>query len=189
MNVNFLPAILPDPRNGESDQVINIVIAYDTVAAGQRAVRLFSSLDRNQRGIGKFRPQPWRFDLLVDSDCCEFAAEDAMRADVIIVSASRGSDLPAALKTWLRTCLGRRRGTRIALVALMGTEEDMDGANSPRLEFLRNAASEFGFDFFAPLPAVTAGSAAIARQPEIPFVAPPQASDQGTLYRHWGIND
>lgn len=197
MLLSMRTAYFVNPRFATGDeaqtQPFNLVIAYDSVAAGQRAMRLFSYLGREHGDVLKFQTQPWRFDLLADPDWCQFAALDAIKADLLIISASSGSDLPVAVRSWISACLARKRGTHAAVVALFGTEEEMDTADSSRLQFVRMAAKEAGLDFFAPL-ADSAGSASSTTAgiqhraqtvtqtlDEILRPTPPR--------RHWGINE
>ena len=196
----------------ECNEVFNVVIAYDNVAAGQRAMRLLSYLRREHGESIRFQPQPWRFDLLGHPDWRQFAVADALKADLLIISASGGSGLPTAIRSWITACFARKRGANAAVVGLCGSEGKMDDADSPRLQFLQSAAREAGLEFFAPLPTCQHALTKVQTEPgqlkdwtggldefrnpaarqqlgEVPLPAPSQAFRQITPYRHWGINE
>ena len=150
MRTTLLPAIRTQRDAQEDSRPFNVTIVYDQLAAGQRAMRLFSHLDREHKSEVSFQPFPWRFDFVADPKLGEFAAADALKADLIIISTTTRSDLPSVVQDWLLACLARMRGRNAAIVALSGTEEQMDQSDSPRLEFLRRAAKNAGLDFFTP---------------------------------------
>jgi CheY-like chemotaxis protein len=110
-------------------------------------------------------PSLWRFDLLEDPDWRAAATAEAAEAGLVVISTSSKGDLPAAVRDWVHGCL--QAGTRApgALVALLGPAGTMDTWDSPRIQFLRNAAESAGFDFFAPAlhPAVEAPNRGLAR--------------------------
>jgi hypothetical protein len=184
------PLLTPftDRNEPESERDFSVVIAYENLAAGHRAMRLFADLVEEHRGHLTFRPRPWRFDLLADPEWRQFAAADARRADLLIISTGNDSDLPASVRSWVRLCLARKAGGGV--VALFGTEGQMDTADSPRLQFLKQAAEEAGLDFFAPL----------APEPRAEW-SRTRATASGTVQsgaaalhpaaanRHWGINE
>lgn len=58
--------------------------------------------------------------------------------------------LTISVEDWIKSCLQRKRGSSAAVVALLGPEPDMDGQDSPRLQFLEGVARKAGLDFFAP---------------------------------------
>jgi len=176
----------------ESEDVWRIMIAYDALAAGQRAFQLFSRLDQEHVEGVHFQVQFWRFDLLSDPAWREFAAVDLTKADMIIIAASRKSDLPMHVQTWLSKCLAGRKTNDAAILALFGTEEEMDGAESPRLQFLQSIARAAGLAFFAPLQheADATAPSVYWRAPTLTITHP--ASDalgRAPLGRHWGTND
>jgi hypothetical protein len=178
-----------DRNELESERDFSVVIVYENLAAGHRAMRLFTDLVEEHKGNLRFRPKPWRFDLLADPEWRQFAAADARRADLLIISTGNDSDLPASVQSWLRLCLAQKSGGG-GVVALFGTEGQMDSAESPRLRFLKQAAEEAGLDFFAP-PAPDNG--AECRRTRAAMSGAIQAG-KGALHpaaanRHWGINE
>jgi hypothetical protein len=131
---------------------LNIVIAYDDVPAGQRAMHTLADLGRDFADEMDLGPQLWRFEYLEDPDWRALATVDALKADMLIISTTSKTELPAAVESWLTACLAQKHGTSAAIVALLGTVDNMDEPDSPRFQFLRRVAIEAGLDFFAPRP-------------------------------------
>lgn len=131
---------------------LRIVIAYDEVAAGKRAMRVMSDLGRGLGEAVEFEPLPWSFDLLADTDWAGVAADDAVKADILILATSSADPLPPAVGRWAEAAISRKHGTAAAVVALFGPEERPDGHGSARLEAIRTAARQAGLGFFAPAP-------------------------------------
>jgi hypothetical protein len=206
-NAPLLNTVL-EIRHEDSDWAFNVMIAYDDVAAGQRAMQIVSNLARDHEGELGLQPQPWRFDLLADPYFREFATADARKADLVIISTGSESDLPAAVRSWMTACLAQKQGSG-AVVALLGTEGHMDTADSPRLQFLQNAAKEAGLEFFAPQLACPKTSGGMAKRIQnreemhaqtlketryssapglISFAIRRENLNPSSL-RHWGINE
>ena len=131
---------------------LRVVIAYDEVTAGKRAMRVMSDLGRELGEAVEFQPLPWSFDLLADTDWAEVAADDAINAHILIITTSSADPLPPAVGRWAEAAISRKQGTAAAVVALFGPEERPDGHGSSRLEAIRTAARQAGLDFFAPAP-------------------------------------
>ena len=88
------------------------------------------------------------------------AVADAGRAAIVVVSTGVAGALPETLHAWLPACLGQRRESTPALMALLGAPDHPDGPESPRYQFVRNAARSAGCDFIEPMPSA-AGSATL----------------------------
>lgn len=153
------PLLQPFIESSQSDQeqAFRVFIAYENMGAGQRAMQVFSNLAQDHQGDFTFWPRPWRFDLLADPYWREAATADARTADLLIIAAGAGPDLPAAVRNWLEQCLAERRNGG-GVVALFGAEGKMDTIDSPRLRFLRQAAEKADLDFFAPATTSDGGS-------------------------------
>jgi hypothetical protein len=211
MQMMPLPDSFAETDEQDRSRSLAVVIAYDDMAAGRRAVRLCSHLGSEQEEDLAFQTQPWRFDLLAKAEWAVLAATAALKADLLIISSSRQSDLPQGVRDWLKACLTGKRGTEAAVVALFGIEGHAENAASPGLQFVQSAAKEAGLDFFAPSSAPQVGLAndrpraeqlvdltgileevrypGAPQQSEISLRASPQAFSQFTGYRHWGINE
>ena len=141
-----------DPDSTDTKQALRVVIAYNDVAAGKRAMRVLADLGKGLGDDIEFQPLPWSFDLLADMDWREVAAHDACNADILIIATSSASPLPPAVGRWAEAAISQKHGTAAAVVALFGSDENPDGAGSCRLEAIQTAARPAGLDFFAPAP-------------------------------------
>ena len=163
-----------------------VVIAYDTVVAGKRAMDLFSNL---QREVG-FRIQPWPFDLIIDPEWRTVATGEAIKAELLTISSSQ-TELPPEVRKWLLMCRTRKRGTHGAVVALLGNQGRTRGFDSLDIRYLCEASKEAGLDFFAPVG--TNGqrrdTQSSSDQERIPSFSSVQSLDRFEGYPHWGIND
>jgi hypothetical protein len=146
-------ASLCDLRTGASEpqtgKECTVVVAYDDLAAGKEAMELVSWLSF-EHGDLRFEARPWRFDVLDDPRLGQTAAADGERADVLILSASDPFNLPESVQLWLTQSLAHKQGSSAAIVALFGTKDYHDLADSPRIRFVQSAAKAAGLDFFAP---------------------------------------
>jgi CheY-like chemotaxis protein len=139
----------PDP---DTDAGWHVVIAYDDVPAGRRTMHILDHVGRAAGGTLKLCPLLWRFDILEDPGWRAEATIDTQRANLLIISTSSKRDLPAAVQKWVRSCLSQKQGHAAVVVALLGPADDTDAPDSPRVQFLRNAAEAAGLAFFAPTP-------------------------------------
>jgi hypothetical protein len=166
----------------EVPKEITITIAYDEKSAGQRAARLLSSISQEQAGQLRIAVQPWRFDLLADTDWQRFAAAEALQADILVIAMSNPGNLSAAVEEWFTTWLNCKRGFHAAVIALVETESEADSSHSPELQFLESATKQAGLDFFTPRP-----DHSERRWRDISVATP--AFSYRKPYHHWGINE
>jgi hypothetical protein len=131
---------------------VRVVIAYNDLAAGKRAMHVMANLGEGLGSDIAFRPIPWSFELLADPDWGAAAARDAASVDILILATSDTQPLPAAVARWVEAAIGRMRGTAAAVIALFGPTENPDGPDSRRLQAIQAAALGAGLDFFAPSP-------------------------------------
>jgi hypothetical protein len=149
---HFIEETNLDPDSGDTNQALRVVIAYNDLAAGKRAMRLLADLGKALGDEIEFQPFQWPFDLLADVDWGEEAARDAANADILIITTNSASPLPPAVGRWAEAAIRDKQGTQAAVVALFGSEENPDGVGSSRLESIQMAAQLAGLDFFAPTP-------------------------------------
>lgn len=134
----------------DTNQALRVLIAYNDLAAGKRAMRVMISLGKGLGDDLELEPLPWSFELLQDADWRQVATRDAVNADMVIVATSDSRPLPPAVKRWVENIVGRKRGLDAAVVALFGPAEKPDEIDSSRLGFIQSAARRAGLDFFAP---------------------------------------
>ena len=185
-----------DGTNLEADSTgrkssLRVVIAYNDIVAGKRAMRVLGDLGKRLGDEIEFQPLPWSFDLLADVNWREVAASDAVKADILIIATSDSNPLPSAVGQWAEAAISQKRGTSAAVVALFGSEENPDRAGSFRLEAIQTAARQAGLDFFAPVPRDELGEA-IARIHQRAETITPVLEE--ILHQHhsaprWGINE
>lgn len=174
----------------ETKPALQVVIAYDDVAAGKRAMHVLADLGMGMGDDLEFQPLPWAFDLLVDTKWREAAANHALKADILILAASNMRALPLEIQEWIETTLSRKRGTDSAVVALFGSEEN-PGSASAALEAIRTAAQRAELAFFAPVARRDLDKAALQIQQRADKITPllEDLLRQPHPPPHWGINE
>jgi hypothetical protein len=136
----------------ETKPTLRVVIAYDAVAAGQRALRMVTHLAKRQGDDIEFELLPWSFDLLAEAGWQAVASNDVATSDILVLATHGPHPLPSRVGQWAEDAIRRKHGTATAVVALFGPEENPDGAGSVRLRAMQQVVREAGLDFFAPSP-------------------------------------
>jgi hypothetical protein len=93
---------------------------------------------------------------------------------------------------WLTQSLTHKQGGSAAVVALFGTKNYHDLADSPRVRFVQSAAKAAGLDFFAPFaPGPRPARAESCDDWLSERVVPTLAQPFGAFHpaQGWGIND
>jgi hypothetical protein len=178
----------------EPEPIFNVVIAYEDFETGKQAKETYDFLVNNLRHECRFDNQMWKFDVLSISKLREMAVNDAVAADIIIVSCHGTHELSADVKAWIDSWV-HRRSNAIALVALFGSACDDRDKNGIR-DYLADVARRAGMEFFA-----QPNDLAIKRFDETIALERGANSDRkalsalaGIVYReqafpHWGINE
>ena len=111
--------------NGESAVVpLNVVIAYDGIPAGQRALKMLTRLlGQEIQTVNRYRSL-WRLDLINDPECCEQIIADATAADPLILLAGKPEAHPSAIEDWVSLFLSQRRGVSTAILYLLGCPDN-----------------------------------------------------------------
>lgn len=114
------PSNVPPPIhvNLPSKPVINVVTAYEDFATGQRAIETYSNLVLRLGHEFQFRTNMWKFEVLQQPKLLEMAVQDALDAQIIIVSTHGESELPQPVQDWIQKWSAQRAGDACALVAL-----------------------------------------------------------------------
>src|SRR4051812_21678448 len=136
-----LPAFGSSDRDG--NPALNVVIAYEDLETGKRAMKTYEYMVQQLGDQCLFANQMWKFDVLAVPKLKEIAAKDAAAAEIIIVSAHEGRELPAEVKAWIEMWLAYKRETG-ALVALF----DGDAAENPARTYLAEVARRAKIEFF-----------------------------------------
>src|SRR6516164_5216622 len=119
MHTLSLPAL--GSSDTEINPALNVVIAYEDLETGKRAMKTYDYLVEHLGDQCLFANQMWKFDVLAVAKLKEIAARDAAGADIIIVSAHEGNELPREVKSWVELWLGYKTRAS-ALVGLFDAE-------------------------------------------------------------------
>ena len=136
-----------------SDAVLKIVIVHEDPATGIRAATLLNRLMAQSESVFELQNGAWRidhgfwnFEMLSDPKFRNQAADEAVAADMIIISVG-DAGLPASVRDWIETVLPMKAGVPAVLVAMVDRGNDAPG-EPPRPEAcLRGLAGRYGLDF------------------------------------------
>ncbi len=140
-----------DNASKQSPLTLNVLIVYDDIAAGKRAVRVMGELGKGLGEDIEFIPLPWRFDLLADTEWRNMAARDAASAAILVIATDADKPIPPDIGSWFVETIHLKRGTMTAVVALL--EPPGNPGFPPALQSVEDAARQAGLSFFAPPPA------------------------------------
>ena len=182
-----------DSPDLEPETVFNVVIAYEDFETGKHGKETYDYLVSNLGHKCRFANQMWKFDVLSIPKLRQMAANDALIADIIIISCHGTHDLSSEVKAWVDSWICNEINA-IALVALFS---DVGAYSDNQIRsYLAQAAKRARIEFFAqpnPLP---------SNRLDEPFVL-----DRGTTrddralyvlsgiierdqsFPHWGINE
>lgn len=111
--------------NGESAVApLNVVIAYEGIPAGQRALSMLTRLLGQEIQTVNLYRSLWRLDLINDPECCEQIIADTTAADLLILSADKPEAHPSAIEDWVSVFLSKRRGVSTAILYLLGCPDN-----------------------------------------------------------------
>jgi hypothetical protein len=132
---------------------INVVMAYEDLADGRRAMQTYNGLVGELGRTCEFNYELWKFEALQIPELRDEAARQAREADMILI-ATHSRALPRSVKSWVESWLQAVPKSR-ALVALIGSEPEQLGDPASVHAYLQQAAAlgqmEF-FSHFEPLP-------------------------------------
>ena len=131
-------------------KAIKPVIVYDETAAGQSAMQAAESLFHIEIEDLPTKSAFWNFRLMEYPAWRIQATADVLGSDLLILAMHGEDGLPGCVARWLEECVAQKRGTDAAVVALFGPPHRYDGAESPRLQLVRQIVEEAGLHFFAP---------------------------------------
>ncbi len=127
----------------------NVVVIYDDAATRARAMAACDCLIQQCWSEVEFDFQWWRTDFLQDAAMAELAAEQAVRADFVIVACDPEREVAPALREWFERWAPRREGRDGALLNLMG-EVSRSIAAWRNEQFLRAMARLAWLDYLTP---------------------------------------
>jgi hypothetical protein len=187
MQTRRLPAF--GSSDTEINSALNVVIAYEDLETGKRAMKTYEYMVEQLGNQCLFANQMWKFDVLVVPKLKEIAAKDAAAAEIIIVSAHEGRELPRDIKNWLELWLTYKSQTT-ALVGLFGAES----VETPVRTYLEEIARRAKIAFFCQ-PGIWPGTAkdpdrasAWKRNEKTLSFLTSNVRDEPAI-SHWGINE
>lgn len=102
---------------GKAVPTFRVVIVYEDFRTAAQAKRAYDFLAANLTHEWQVTSQMWKFELLRIPELREMAANDAAKANLIIVSCHGDEELPAGVTDWIEMWQGEK-GEPVALVAL-----------------------------------------------------------------------
>jgi len=127
-------------------------ILYHDAAARERAVLVCDHLVRAFLREIEFQFHWWRTDFLEDAGMAAAAADDAARAEFLIVSCPPAFESTPAVRFWLEECAVRRAGREGALIDLTGGNLAPTPATERTRGYLRGFARRATMDYLAQFP-------------------------------------
>lgn len=137
-------------RSGEEPTEWQLVIAYDTPEARNRAMRLSQSLERNFGDEMVISCTWWRFRYLEEPDIALVARHYATAADIIIFSTNATGLFPLPVMNWIEAWASARSKPHGLLVPLIGSPNIPAQVYSTKLFYLRHVADRSNMEFLAP---------------------------------------
>lgn len=181
---------------------LKIFVAHEDLPSGIRAVSLLNKLSaslENYLGLGDSAWQMednnfWNFGSLLDLDLREQVLAACIEADIIVISAGGQTQLPASVKTWIESALGRKEGRPSAVVAIFSGRQEPSTNSLLPIAYLRQLAERHGVDFFSnldnqPQPGDSAIEAVFYPRFESDAEFSHDASANEFENKRWGIND
>jgi hypothetical protein len=180
----------------EANPSFNVVIAYEDVESGKNAQETCDFLAKHLGPDFQFSNQIWKFDALSVPRLRELAAEDAVRADLVIISSRGRTDLPVEVKNWIEQWLAEKRNV-VALAAIFGSPS-REAIRAPAIRaYLADAARRGRMEFFAQQEERPAskderghfGDHRASPLDEVAFSMVPGAGQPDLSFPRWGINE
>ena len=175
------------PSFGSSDAevntALNVVIAYEDLETGKRAIKTYDYMVEHLGDQCLFTNQMWKFDVLAVPKLREIAAKDAAAADIIIISAHEGNELPHEVKSWIEKWLSYKTRAS-ALVGLFGAES----VDNPVRDYLSAVAKRAKIEFFCQ-PGLWPGKSGKHETLSPAFSVLANVMQEEPAVSHWGINE
>jgi len=170
----------------------DLVIAYEDLATRNRAMRLHDHLDRQLGDDYDFHCAWWKLEHLREPTLREQAVDDAMSANMIVISVHGESELLPPARAWMDDWSRRLDHHKCALVTLFA-EPHARKKSSPLIARLQQVARQARMDFFTNI-----GEAAQAAELSIEQVTHRARAFTPTLegildhkipVQRWGLNE
>jgi hypothetical protein len=133
---------------GKVVPTFRVVIVYEDFRTARQAQQACDFLAANLTHEWQVTSQMWKFDLLRIPELRELAAEDALLANLIIVSCNGDGELPADVRTWIEMWLGHDADA-VALVALLDCPPGQAERAQVTQGYLKRVAQRAHMEFIA----------------------------------------
>lgn len=133
------------PRRRGQD--FNLVIAYEDFANGLCAMRFFEDLLDDMGRVFTLIPRFLKFEELQRPRLRECVAAEAAQADMVVVAANEGAELPGLVKTWLNGWRSAGNRDDRSLVALISAPAGHKVHRKPVRSLLQEVARSKGMRF------------------------------------------
>ncbi len=181
---------------------LNIVVAHENSLTGIRAVAFLNQLSARLEDHLNLGESPWHmdnnnfwnFECLQDMDLREQALTASVDADIILIAAGSQPYLPAWVRTWIESALGKKQGRPSAMVAMFCARQEPPATSLYPIGYLRQLAEQHGVDFFCnldrrPQPGDADSKAVFNPRFESDSELLQDASVGDFEMRRWGINE
>lgn len=162
---------------------------YEDFESGKAAKRTCDQLTSNLLDYCTARTQMWKLEVLTIPKLRELSLQDALQADVLVVSLRGDKELPAHVLVWLEQWLSEPRRA-MALLALFSPECQHHWRSAQLRGFFKSIAARAGVEFFS-----DTGREASFKEDEFrqarqidPLVLSTHTSN-GNPAPRWGINE
>jgi len=180
--------VLMKMRKALPDQPFTVVVAYEEYDSGLRALELYHRILAHWAEAVDFRLIIWKFEPLGIPSLLAKATDDAIHADLILVSLSGNHALPSEAAAWISGWRDKTvRGPALAL--LLDAQYHAKLHAREILAFLRAVAHHSGLPFFSSsestLDRTHFQSVSFSSHTELLHAALHPAEYQD----HWGLNE
>ena len=136
-----------EPSESVSD--LRVLVAYEDLPAGIRAMAILERVDREFVGAGRAVHMMWRFDELSDPYLFRIAVTEALAADVIVISAHEAEKLPQEIRDWIARWLLTKDDRPRTLIAALQPNGVSARNQQHILTYLQKVAHHGKLEFFA----------------------------------------
>ena len=188
---NFLSSLASS--NLDLNPTFDVVVAYEDFETGKHAKRTYDFLTEHLSGECTFTNQMWKFDVLAIPNLRQMAAQDAAKADIVIISCHGLTELPMEVKAWIELWVNDESHP-VALVALFDENTGSNAQTQAIRNYLEQIALRGGMEFFA--------QPSVGNEVTKPRLAPnstplmnvslfrnTSGTTQQTTFGRWGINE
>jgi hypothetical protein len=140
----------PNPTFDSGDRpTFHVVIIYEDSTAGKRAKHFYDRVIQELEDECDFSLALWSFGVLGLPEIGNSAAQDAAKADFVIISMHGKSQLSVQTRDWIERWCGLVADSKPALVALLDRRGIRRGRVASTLQYLRKIADRKDMSFYA----------------------------------------